>query len=337
MPLRTVVTPMPYPRLSVSRRDDGRVCGRQYGRPACIPVHDFCDAGVEEVLLEAANDGVGSLTVTVEGGAPWLTVILPENARPEGRSFLSGRFTREEDNSFTVETLGVIRLKCDRDALPEDGSLQQTTLIIRSAGEGGHAACTVHVDVRARRHPENAEAAFMPVKGVVAMEAQHFVAEHGAQGAAFRVLPGYGRSGSAVKVHPSTASFRPGEDAPSLTYRFLAEKAGDHVCELWLTPTSPVRPATEMRCTLTGPDGESRIVTCVPADYRPGENSDPRWCRAMVEHIRKVQAVIRCREGLNEVTIAALEPNLSLERIMIYPAGHRLPESYLGPEESPIR
>ena len=337
MPLRTVVTPMPYPRLSLSRRDGVQVYGRKYGAPFVIPVHDFCDAGVEEVLLEAANDGVGSLTVTVEGGAPWLTVILPENACPEAKGFLAGRFTREEDNSFTVETLGVIRLVCDRDALPEDGSLQQTTLVIRSVGEGSHAACTVHVDVRARRHPENAEAAFMPVKGVVTMEAQHFVAEHGAKGAAFRVLPGYGRSGSAVKVHPSTASFRPGEDAPSLTYRFLAKMAGDHVCELWLTPTSPVRPATEMRCTLTGPDGESQIVTCVPADYRPGENSDPRWCRAMVEHIRKVRTVIRCREGLNEVTVSALEENLSLERMLVYPEGHRLPDSYLGPEESPIR
>ena len=54
----------------------------------------------------------------------------------------------------------------------------------------------------------------------------------------------------------------------------------------------------------------------------------------MVTHIRKVKANIRCSKGLNEVTIGAVDPNFSLERILIYPAGHVMPESYLGPMES---
>ena len=140
-----------------------------------------------------------------------------------------------------------------------------------------------------------------------------------------------------MKVYPTTAAFLPGGDAPSLTYRFMAEEEGEHVCEIWLTPTNPVRPGAPMRCALTGPDGAQQIITCVPADYRPGENSDPRWCAAMVEHIRKVQAVILCEKGLNEVTLAAIDPNLSIERILIYPQGHRLPQSYLGPQESALR
>ena len=47
MPLRTLVTPVPYPHLSVSRKDGTAVYGRKYGAPFVIPVHDFCDAGVE--------------------------------------------------------------------------------------------------------------------------------------------------------------------------------------------------------------------------------------------------------------------------------------------------
>ncbi len=334
MPLRTLVTPMPYPRLSLSRKDGERIVGRKYGGPFVIPVHDFCDAGVEEVILEAANDGTGELTVTVEGGAPWLTVILPEQEQAQ-KSFLGQRRAfAPATSSFRLTELEEIHLVCDRDALEEEE--QQVTLVIRSEGEGSHAACTVHVDVRARKHPANAEAAFMPVGGVVTMEAHHFVAEHPVQDAAFRVLPGYGRSGHAVKVYPSTAAFAPDGDAPALTYRFFAEAAGAYACELWLTPTSPVQPGVPMRCTLTGPDGEKQLITCVPADYRPGENSDPRWCAAMVNHIRKVRAVIRCDKGLNEVTLGAVDPNLSLERILVHPAGHTLPESYLGPVESPL-
>lgn len=336
MPLNTAVTPMPYPRLSLSRRDSQHVFGRKYGAPFVIPVHDFCDAGVDEVILEAANDGVGELTVTVEGEAPWLTIVTPRQEAQEEKTFLGRRSAAPAVPSFRVEKLEEIRLLCDREALPE-GEEQQVTLTVRSEGEGSHASCTVQVDVRALRHPACEQAAFMPVKHVVTMEAHHFVSEHAAGGAAFRILPGYGRSGQAVKVYPSTAAFAPGEDAPSLTYRFLAEEEGEYVCELWLTPTSPVRPASPMRCTLTGPDGAAQIVTCVPADYRPGENSDPRWCAAMVDHIRKVRAAIRCKKGLNEVTLAALESNLSLERILIWPQGHRLPASYLGPRESALK
>ena len=132
-----------------------------------------------------------------------------------------------------------------------------------------------------------------------------------------------------MKLFPNMVAFAPEVDAPSVTYRFFAENDGDYTCELWLTPTSPVQPKTAMRCTLNG-----QVITCVPADYRAGENSDPRWCDAMVTHIRKVKAAIRCEKGLNEVTIGAVDPNLSLERILIYPEGHVMPESYLGPKES---
>lgn len=290
---------------------------------------------MDEVILEAANDGVGELQVTVEGSAPWLTVALPEKPEEEKpRSFLRQTVAPRAENGFTVKELEEIRLVCDRDALP-DGEAQ-VTLVIRSTGEGSHAACTVHVDVRARRHAANPEPAFMPVKGVVTMEAHHFVAQHDTAEAGFRILPGYGRSGHAVKVYPSTAAFAPGADAPSLTYRFLAERAGSYVCELWLTPTSPLRPGTPMRCTITGPDGAMDVLTCVPADYRPGENSDPRWCAAMVDHIRKVRCSVVCREGLNEITIGAIDPNFSLERLVIHPADQRLQASYLGPTESAV-
>ena len=54
----------------------------------------------------------------------------------------------------------------------------------------------------------------------------------------------------------------------------------------------------------------------------------------MLSHIRKVQAGISCAQGVNELTIGAVDPNLSLERILIYPEGHVMPESYLGPQES---
>ncbi len=312
-PLRTYVYPWKEPRLSVSRADDARIYGKVYGQPMTIVVDDFCDAGVTKAMLEIANAGEGSLTWRIEGGADWLTI-----------------------HERAGVTYGLIRvlLICDREKLTEE---VQTCLLSIIADDA-----TVNVAVSARRHPDNPHPAYMPVKKVVTIDAQHFCRKHDVEGAAFRVLPGYGRSSlpalqnGAVKVYPSTMAFAPDADAPRLTYCFFAETSGEYTCELWLTPTSPVQPGVPMRCMLTGPGGDKQLVTCVPADYRPGENSDPRWCHAMVNHIRKVTATIHCKPGLNEITIGAVDPNLILERILIYPAGHVMPESYLGPQESPL-
>ncbi len=304
LPLRTYVYPWKEPRLSASRADSAFICGKKYGAPMVIPADDFCDEGVTDIQLEIANAGVGELTWRIEGEADWLTV-----SPREGKTAV----------------LDVVTLTCDRELLTDE---EQACLLTIVADD-----CVVNVDVRARGHEPNEQPAYMPVKKVVTIDAHHFCDKHDVDGAGFRVLPGYGRSGNAVKVYPTTAAFQPNEDAPTLTYRFFAEEEGEHVCELWLTPTSPVQPGVPMRYTLAA-GGEKQVVTCVPADYRAGENSDPRWCDAMVNHIRKVKTTIRCEKGLNEVTIGAVDPNLSLERILIYPAGHVMPESYLGPQES---
>ncbi len=313
MPLRTYVYPWKAPRLSASREDDERTYGKKFGKPNVIPVDDFCDEGITRVTLEIANAGTGELHYEITGEADWLTVT-PRKGK--------------------VEDLDFVLLDCDRSRLTE--AVQRCTLTIRADD------CVVEAAVSARKHAPNPEPAYMPVKQVVTIDANHFCRKHDTADAAFRVLPGYGRSSlpglanGAVKVYPNMVSFQPGEDAPSLTYRFFAETAGDFTCELWLTPTSPVRPGVPMRCTLIAPDGENQLITCVPADYRPGENSDPRWCAAMVNHIRKVSTVIRCRASVNEITLGAVDPNLILERILIYPVGHELPGSYLGPQESAL-
>ena len=300
MPLRTYVYPWKEPRLSASRADSAPVYGKKYGSPMVITVHDFCDEGVDEVQLEIANAGVGELTWRIEGEADWLTVS-PREGKTTG--------------------LDIVTLTCDHSLLIDE--VEPCLLTIHADD------CQVQVDVTAALNFPNDEPAYMPVKKVVTIDAPHFCDKYDVEGAAFRVLPGYGRSGNAVKVFPNTAAFAPDADAPSLTYRFLAEKQGEYTCELWLTPTSPVQPKTAMRCTVNG-----QVVTCVPADYRAGENSDPRWCHAMVNHIRKVKTAIGCEKGVNEVTIGAVDPNFILERILIYPADHVMPESYLGPQES---
>ncbi len=308
MPLRTYVAPFHKARLSLSRADADAVYFKKYGPPMRITVDDFCSAGVESVTLEVANDGDGTLHYAIEGGAPWINITPAEG---------------------DVKLLDRVVLTCDRSMLTTE---KQTVTLTCRAGDA-----VVAIDVSACEPDCDAPGAYLPRRGVVAIDAHHFCAKHDVDGAAFRHLPGYGRSGNAMKVYPNCIDHDENADAPSLTYRFFAESAGRHTLELWLTPTAPMRPGVPMRCTLTAPDGAKQTVICVPADYRPGENSDPRWCLAVTEHIRKVRCVIPCRHGVNEVTIGAVDANLILERLLIWPGGMTVAESYLGPAESVVR
>lgn len=306
LPLRTYVYPWKEPRLSLSRADSDETFGRKYGAPFVILASDFCDAGTDELLLEIANAGCGTLHYEITGDAPWLTCT---------------------PRTGDVETIDFIQLRVDRRLLTEE--VHHCRLSV-TANDG-----TVEIAVFARNPAPSPAPAYRPVHRCVTIDAPHFCRKHDTPEAAFRVLPGCGRSGQAVKVYPTMAAFQPGDDAPSLTYRFFAEEDGDKACELWLTPTSPVAPGAPLRCTLTAPDGTVKTLICVPKDYRAGENSDPRWCRVTVEQIRKVSTVISCRRGVNELTIGALDPNFSLERILIGMPGQGLSQSYLGAPESP--
>lgn len=311
MPLRTTVEPFCAPRLSLSRADSTETYGRVYGKPLTLLVDDFCDAGVDWVQMEIANDGVGELSWCVEGGAPWLKLSR---------------------SSGVVSDISTLTLECDRTQLTEEE--QCTVLTLRSDGPTEWSKAAVYIEVRARKHAPNALPAYMPRQGVVTIEAHHFCHSEGTEKGSFRVLEGLGRSGQGVKVYPNTAAFKEDEAAPCLTYRFLAEKPGAYTVELWTAPTSPVQTGLPMRCTLTGPDGAWQVVETVPADYVAGSNADPRWQKAMLDHIRKTKAEIHCEAGLQEITVGALDPNLILERVLIYPVNCEPGESYLGPIES---
>ncbi len=314
MPLRTCVTPFHSPRLTLSRQDDEKIYLRVYGQPMRMKVDDFCDKDVSCVILEVANDGEGTLDWRIEGAPQW---------QAEGNPWLTLSATEG-----TVEAITNVAIYCDRSQL----TAEKCSATLRCvAGDA-----TVLIDVTACE-PVCAEAGVsMPRKGVVTIEAGQYAAEKKCEAGAFRVLNGFGRSGQGVKVYPCTAAFAPDGDAPSLTYRFQADAPGAYTAELWLTPTSPVQPGVPMRCTVTGPDGVKQLITTVAADYRAGDPREPRWCAAVTDHIRKVPVEIACEAGVQTLEIGAVDPGLILERIVIYPKGMQIPQSYLGAEASPL-
>jgi len=307
-PLRVTVEPAHKPRLVVSRKDDAQICHKTYGGPMTIVVDDFLYAGNESMIIEIANDGIGTLDYTICGNdVDWLEICSPNG---------------------TVESQNDVVLRCDRSKLTKE--VQSVRLLIKDE------ETVVAVDIRAKADATDLpELTYLENNGVIVIEADNFCAKKDVDAGGFVHLENYGRSGVGMKVYPTAVNFAETDDKPELSYRFLIEEAGEYVVEIWTTPTNPVRNNTPIRFAMTAGDHNKQVITTVPADFVPF-HTDPRWCAGVLDNIRKSVSAMTFGAGVQELTIGALEAGLILERILIYRDGNEPKESYLGPKISAV-
>lgn len=309
-PILRKVTPMRKADMKVSRCDREEVAMQIYGGPMVIPVEDFCDAGVETVTLEIANGG----------SIPFDFTIRSVGTQPD--------WLQISPAAGTVTAQTYVDLCCDRSKLPRE---TETCMLHVTDGRGTVA---IRVSGRAVDVDSLPPMTFVQRSGVISMLAEHYSGSHEVPGGAFYRIPDYGKYGSGMKVAPSTAQFAPGEDAPSLTYTFYIEAAGDYTVELLTAPNNPIEIGSSVHMALKTRE-QAALVELIPADFRAGENSDPRWCRGVLDQIHSAVTTLHFDSGVQTLTVSALEPGVVLEKILIYqtPA----PASYLGPTESVFR
>jgi len=329
-PLRHQVEPAYKPRMVVSRKDREEVYTKNYGSPMTVLVDDFLYINNTEVVLEIANDGIGALDYIIEaqGEYNWLEI-----------SSVKG----------TVEFQEEIILRCKRQMLNgvPSGEIKSARLLVKkreiSGGVVVDGKSVVAIEIRARNTDIKnlPPMTFLENNSVIVMEANHFCGKKDTAAAAFIELKNYGRSGTGMKVFPSTANFTEHDEKPSLTYRFLIEESGAYTAEIWMTPTNSVQNKRPLRFLLTDPQGGEQLITAVPADFMAGDPSDKRWCAGVLNQIRVCTAPLTLEKGVQEITISALKAGLVLERVLIYREGSPCGthgaaplESYLGPPES---
>lgn len=320
-PVIMQVEPAHRPRLSVSRKDDGRTAAKVYGAPMVIAVPDFQYAGCSRVTLELANGGCGSLhyQVTAEDGAlpAWLAVSPAEG---------------------DVQMLEEVTLTCRRELLPRDA---QTVRLLIDDGDA-----KVAVAVSGRQVPgfdvsevgagENQlpEMTFVDKNGVFVIGAEHYCRKTDTLKGAFRKIENYGKFGCGMKVFPSTAAFGTDEEKPELVYRFLIKEAGEYQVEILTAPSNPLLPGQSVSLWVSAGREKGCRAELLAADYRAGECSDSRWCEAALSQEQRTCVTLMLEEGVQELTIGALEAGTIPERILIYRKGTAVPDSYLGPEET---
>lgn len=328
MPVTMEVEPVGTPRMSVSRADEERTATKCYGPLMTVQVPDFKYAGCEEAVLEIANGGRGSFhyEITVESVKP---------GTEAGDTSGSGipalpRWLSVSPMSGDVEDLEKVTLSCDRKLLPE--RTQTVRLIVR----GGDAQAAVEVSGRAAADAaeELPEMTFLEQNGTIVIGADHFCRKKDTGRGSFRTIAGYGKYGRGVKVFPCTAAFGPGEDRPELTYRFLAETAGEYRIELLTAPSNPLVYRQSVSLTVSCAELEPVRAELIPADFRSGEPGDARWARAALDQERKTALDLWLEAGVQELTVGAQEAGVVLEQIRIRRKDAPVKDAYLGPGES---
>lgn len=305
-----------------------------------------------------------SVIVTVDGtsqhaeGSSWLDnrLTLDNFLNPEcteayvtvyGRSLMESRFYIREKPAWiqtdiqegsvdgSIHKKQPIKLTIDETYFPQNKEKEHGLLIIETpAGQ-----CEIEIAVcRSRfRYPERV---FVDTLGYISIEAEHFfdakpgiliknqVGESG-----FGILQGYGKTLSAVKYFPTTVYFSTGEQAPYLEYRFRLKEEGVYEIAFYMQPSNPVTRENKILYGVQMNGGKTVLLNEVDHTYRIGDREE-EWSMGVLDQIRKQCVEFPCQKGENILRVCPLTPGFVLERLLIYPKGFCIRESYLGPEET---
>ncbi|GFN33972.1 glycosyl hydrolase 115 family protein [Paenibacillus xylaniclasticus] len=193
--------------------------------------------------------------------------------------------------------------------------------------------CTIIVDAKQPELSGLTVNTFVDTLGYISIEAEHYTAKQDAAGGGFQLLEAYGKTLSAMKVFPTTQYYTAGQDAPYLEYHFVVSEAGDYELELYMQPSNPVTTENTIYYGIQANDGPIHVLNAVPKGHSVGEYN-PHWAAGVLDNIRRHSSQIVCESGLNRVRVFAVSPGFVLEKLVIYPAGHKPAESYLGPTET---
>lgn len=268
---------------------------------------EFTEAGAEQYRIRIANGGKEAFSFEVSA--------------PEG--VIVGQM------EGTVEVTPVaLDVRIDDHASGESFEKEITI----TAGDQ-----TVVVSVRYTKTAEGIpEGTFLERDGIVAIEAEHF-AENVPYGKhRFEKLEDYGKTLSSMKIYPTAGNFDEIGKAPCLVYSVYVKEAGEYSLKAITAPGNNLENGRTMRYAVSV-DDEIQIGDTVPTEnYAIGGGAwgNPKnWSTGVLNNCHYGITTHQLKAGVNEIRYYGVEAGLSLQKLILYRG--ELPESYLGPNESP--
>ena len=169
---------------------------------------------------------------------------------------------------------------------------------------------------------------------VIALEAEHYLKNTAASGMGWKMIQGLGRQSDAVGSFPVTApSLKPDRlsSAPTLTYEFKGQNAGEAELFFYCLPNQPVNSDYRLRFAVSIDNGKPVIVDAAlekEMDEHSGE-----W----QQNVLRAATIPSCTlpisgKGNHTLKLTMIDPGVVIDKIEIV-MGER-PASYFGAKET---
>lgn len=183
---------------------------------------------------------------------------------------------------------------------------------------------------------------YVDTEGYVSMEASGYTALKDGDGCGWRSIDHLSRLDTpAMKVFPSDSCFIDNDtdeyisdNVPYMEYTFAVENGGEYEAMLYLSTRNPVAMYAGLRVGVGVNGAAPEVVYTVAKDYKPGMHGSAKWGNDVLEKVRTVKTKMNLKPGLNTVRIYGGDPNIILEKTVIYPDGKQPPKTYFGAPES---
>jgi hypothetical protein len=233
-------------------------------------------------------------------------------------------------------------------ATPETGKIEKETRILISADWSKVPAGKHKVQMKIRQiggkevviqagvnHPEIAGIkdfkGFVEGNGYVSIEAEHFSRNISANGISWKIIPGLGRTLSAVSVFPVTSPVHvPGGNCPHLEYDLLFFQPGKADVTLYLSPSLNFFNDDGLKIAVSFDDKAPQILAFNRDDKTTVWNM---WVSNSI--IKVISAHKFAKSGIHTLKIWMVTPGVVLQKIVIHSGIEK--ESYLGEPESAKR
>lgn len=296
--------------LGAHWQDQGPLCNSDFTRP-----------DVTEVFVNLDSRGDVPYTYQVEIDSDWLSCTKAAGRNPlqeGGRVVLSFTADRSLFNGKT-KALATIHISFD------NGQTTYSKLCFLAENEQN--------DKKAEKEKKNDRYRFYEHQGYCTILAEHFCEKKDVEGNGFSAVLHLGREGSAIKAFPSMKSYENAKEAPYVRYAFVAEQTGDYQLDLYLLTRNPIKKGGRMKFAVSANQQEPKHVYAVSEHYYT-EWFCKEWADGVLNHARVASTVLSIKQGRNDIYVYAGDPGVVLEKLVLYPQGQKLPESYFGPGES---
>jgi len=295
-----VIQPKSEPSMGVAVEGSDKFCPLFRG-DLLLPVFDPFNK--QAYYVEIFNQGKKSFSFEIVPGQPWVKV---------------------SETKGKVETDKRITVQIDWGKAPEGENSAPITI----KGSEGSLVTVLVMIKNPSEEQRKSISGFVESNGYISIEAEHFSKNMASSNASWKLIPGLGRTLSAMHPLPVTSPRQnPKSGSPVLEYNLYLFSSGDIKVNAFLAPTFNIYNDEGLELAVSIDDEEPQIVN-MHKDFTFQD-----WEEAVRNNCRVVTSTHTVSNpGSHTLKIWMVDPGIVLEKIIIQTG--EMKQSYLGAPES---